>query len=112
MTRIKGITVKLYINQQTGTDGFGEPVYEETPIEISNVLVQPVSSNEVVDSLNLYGKKAIYNLGIPKTDTNDWRDKVVEFYGNKYRTFGEPLTGIEANIPLDWNTKVQVYIYE
>ena len=109
---IKGITITLYERTRTGTDDFNKPVYSENPVTVDNVLVSPVSSQEVIDTLNLTGKKAVYNMAIPKGDTHEWRDVRVDFFGQHFQTFGEPIKGIEANIPLDWNTKVQVETYE
>ena len=60
---------------------------------------------------NLFGKKAVYTLAIPKGDTHKWEDSVVEFFGHKWKTFGFPIEGIESNIPLDWNKKVMVERY-
>lgn len=112
MSRIKGITVTLYEETQSGTDGFGRPIYTETAIAVDNVLVAPASTSETLDTVNLTGKKAVYTLGIPKGDTHNWKDKKVEFFGETFRTFGEPLKGIEEMIPLEWNTKIQVERYE
>lgn len=112
MAMIKGITVTLYKETESGKDDFGAPVYTETPEDISNVLVQPTTSQEIQDSINLYGKKAVYTMAIPKGDTHDWNEKHVKFFGQDFRTFGIPLEGIECDIPLDWNKKVTVERYE
>lgn len=109
---IRTIIVTLITKKQTGKDPFGMPVTEEIREEISGVLVTPASSDDVVSSVQLYGKKAVYNLAIPKGDTHDWKDAEVEFFGQTWRTFGFPTEGIEANIPLKWNRKVMVEAYE
>lgn len=109
---IKGITVTLINRVEVGKDPIGEPIYDEVPIEVENVLVSPTSSDDIVNNFELYGKKAVYTLAIPKGDTNNWTDVKVEFFGETWRTFGIPLEGIEAMIPLDWNKKVQVERYE
>lgn len=108
---IEGISVKLYVRTKTGEDGFNRPVYTETVETIDNVLVAPATEQEVLDSINLTGRKVIYTLGIPKGDTHDWEDVIVEFWGEKFHTIGMPKTGIEAMIPLSWNTKVRVERY-
>lgn len=109
---IKGITVKLINRVEVGKDPIGDPIYEEVPIEVENVLISPTSSDDIVNNFELYGKKAVYTLAIPKGDTNNWTDAKVEFFGETWRTFGIPLEGIEAMIPLDWNKKVTVERYE
>lgn len=98
-------------NLETGKDPFGNPIYEDKEIEVNNVLVSPTSSDDIVNQLTLTGKKAIYTLAIPKEDTHDWENKKVRFFGKTWRTFGEPLEGIEELIPLDWNKKVTVEHY-
>lgn len=112
MGLIRGIDITLYNKVKVGVDGFGKTIYEEQPETVGNVLVQPADSQEVVDTLNLTGKKAVYTLAIPKGDEHEWRDRKVSFFGQDFRTFGEPIQGIESMIPLEWNKKVKVEIYE
>lgn len=109
---IHGIQIILYEVEQTDTDDFGAPVYQETPVIVDNVLVAPASANEILDSVNLYGKKAVYSLGIPKGDTHAWEDRKVSFFGQDFRVFGKPVQGIDDLIPLAWNKKVMVEAYE
>ena len=111
MALIKGIPVVLYTKHQTGVDGFNCPIYEEIPEIVENILVAPSTSDDIVTSQNLYGKKAVYIMAIPKGDTHEWENVTVEFFGAKWKTFGFPLEGIEENIPLDWNKKVMVERY-
>ena len=89
---IKGIPVKLYERTASGTDTFGHPIYTETPVTVEDVLVAPASTTEVLDMLNITGKKAVYNIAIPKGDTHDWQ-------------------GIEENIPGRWNQRWMVERY-
>lgn len=112
MTMIKGITVTLISKEQTDTDPFGAPIYKDVKKEIDNVLVTPTSTDDIINQLELTGKKAVYTLAIPKGDTNTWEDAEVEFFGKKWRTFGMATEGIEHLIPLDWNKKVMVERYE
>ena len=109
---LTGITVTLYDKIQTGTDPLGAPIYEETPEQVEDVLVAPASSQEILDATNLYGKKAVYTLAIPKGDAHEWENRKVSFFGEDWRTFGIPLEGIECDIPLRWNKKVTVERYE
>lgn len=109
---IKGATVILYEPAQTGTDDFNAPVFSEVPVEVKDVLVCPVSTADFVNELQLSGKRAEYELCIPKGDTHIWEDRTVEFFGKKWRTFGFPQQWIEENVPLDWNLRVKVERYE
>ena len=112
MAKIKGIKVTLINREEVGKDPIGEPIYEDVSIDVENVLVAPTNSDDIVNNHELYGKKAVYTLAIPKDDENDWKDAKVKFFGKTWRTFGMPLEGIEALIPLDWNKKVMVERYE
>lgn len=112
MSLIKGITVVLFEKEETGKDEFNRPIYSEKETAVENVLVSPTSQQEILDTLNLTGRKAVYTLGIPKGDTHDWENKRVRFFDKTWHTIGMPLQGIDAMIPLDWNMKVQVERYE
>lgn len=108
---IHGITVTLFQKTEMGTDGFNRPIYEETAEQVENVLVAPAQEQEILDTLNLTGRKAIYTLAIPKGDTHNWENAEVEFFGRRWKTIGMPISGIDAFIPLQWNTKVRVENY-
>ena len=112
MTMIKGITVILVDKISDGVDPFGTPIYRDAEIPVDNVLVTPSTTDDMVNQLNLTGKKAVYTLAIPKDDEHDWEDKEVRFFGQTWRTFGFVTQGIENLIPLDWNKKVMVERYE
>lgn len=109
---IRGITVQLYTRTQAGTDAFNRPVYTETIENIENVIVAPTSDTEVVQTLDLTGKRAIYTLSIPKGDTHEWEGCKVGFFGKEWQVINFTAGGIEDMIPLDWNAKVQVSRYE
>lgn len=111
MGMIKGVTVTIINKVQTGTDEFNAPVWKKTEEQVDNVLIAPSTSNEVVSAADLYGKKAVYTLAIPKGDTHNWEDCEVCFFGKTWRTFGIPLEGISELIPLEWNKKVMVERY-
>lgn len=112
MTKIKGIRVTLVDRVEVDKDPFGHPVYEEKEIQVDNVLVAPVSTDDIVNSLELEGKKAVYILGIPKGDTNNWENKEIRFFNQRFKSFGKVTQGIDHLIPLDWNKKVKVEVYE
>lgn len=116
MGKPKGITVTLYQETQTDTDPFGAPVFSVVPVEVGNVLVGQPTTDEITDSVQMYGKVIRYMLGIPKGDTHDWTNKKVSWsdaYGVQHtvQTFGFPITGIEANIPGPWHMKVRCAEY-
>lgn len=107
----------LYTQMQTGTDPFGAPIITEEAVTVDNVLVGEPSTDDITTSTDLYGKRILYMLGIPKGDTHDWLDKRVSWqdaYGRTItcKTFGFPITGIEANVPGPWHMKVRCGAYE
>ena len=108
---MKGTTIQLVVKTQSGTDPFGAPVYTEELVDVPDVLVGSPTTDDITDSLNLYGKKIEYMLGIPKGDAHNWVDTEVVIWGNRYRTFGYPITGEQANIPLRWGQNVRVERY-
>lgn len=113
---MKGMTVFLYDKTETGTDPFGAPIYDETPVEVNDVLIGEPTTDDVDTSISLYSKHISYMLGIPKGDTHDWVDKKVSWidaYGIQHvvKTFGYPITGVEANIPTRWHMKVRCEQY-
>jgi len=112
---MKGITVTLYEQTPNGRDPFGAKEYLSNPVQVENVLIGEPSTDDITSSTQMYGKVIRYMLGIPKGDLHDWEDKVVEWsdrYGtHRVKTFGFPITGIEANIPTKWHMKVRCEAY-
>ena len=109
---MKTIEVLLINDFDTGQrDKTNRPITGEVVTRVPGCLVAPVSTEDVLNTMNLTGKKAVYQIAIPKGDANDWVNARVHFGGNTYRTIGEPEEGIEANIPLKWNRKVKVERY-
>lgn len=109
---IRGMTIILYEKKEVGTDPFGRPITKDVPTPVDNVIVSPALSDDVTTQLNLTGKKAVYTLGIPKGDVHKWEDVEVEFFGERWKTFGLSIQGMEHHIPLDWNKKVMVERHE
>ena len=109
---LKGIDIILYEKTKTGEDGFHDPIYEESPVTVHNVLVGQPTAEEITTELQLTGRRIAYTLAIPKGDTHNWDNVRVAFFGQTFRTCGGAVQGIEAMIPLRWNKKVQVERYE
>ncbi len=109
---ITGIDVVLYTKTQTGTDPLGAPIYTQTAETVQNVLVGEPTADDLINELQLYGKRLAYTLAIPKGDTHNWDDTEVEFFGRKFHTYGSAVQGIEHLVPLNWNKKVKVEAYE
>lgn len=113
---MRGVTVTLYEQTVTGYDAFGAPVITETATQVPDVLVGEPSTEDITTTTQLYGKTLVCMLGIPKGDSHDWQDKKVSWtdaYGTTHvlKTFGFPITGVEANIPTRWHKKVRCEKY-
>lgn len=109
---MQGIDIIRYNKTQTGLDGFGAPIYSETAEVVHNVLIGEPATEDIVNDLQLYGKHLAYTLALPKGDNRDWDNVTVEFFGQKFRTYGGVTEGIEAMIPGRWNRKVKVERFE
>lgn len=105
-------TVILIEKTLNGYDPLGRPLYTERETDVNNVVIGQPSFDAAVAELNLTGKRIAYVLGIPKGDTHDWKDTVVVIRGQRFKTFGFPLTQTAANVPTPWNTQVKVEAYE
>lgn len=91
---IKGIDILLYSGDSTEV--------------VNNVLVGNALTSDALDMTESSGKMQTYTLAIPKGDNHDWTSRIVEFFGQKFRTVGVPLHGIEENIPLCWHKQINV----
>lgn len=109
---MQGIDIVRYNKTQTGEDGFGAPIYSEAPEVVHNVLIGEPATEDIVNDLQLYGKRLAYTLALPKGDNRDWDNVTLEFFGQRFRTYGGVTEGIEAMIPGRWNRKVKVERFE
>jgi hypothetical protein len=100
---IQGTTITLINKTRSGTDPFNAPIYSETQTEVENVLVAQPSASQVIDQMNLYGKRLAYTLGIPKGDTHIWKEQDVIIFGERFHVFTEVTKGIEENVPGPWH---------
>ena len=108
---MKGMTVQLVKKTQDGTDPFGAPIETEEIIDVPDCLVGQPSTDEIAATMEMYGKQIAYVVGVPKGDENTWVDTDVIIWGERFRTIGYPMTGIQENIPLRWGKNVRVERY-
>jgi hypothetical protein len=80
MKKIEGITVTLYERKKVGEDILHSPIYEDTETEVPNVLVSPVTAEDLADTLTLTGRHAVYELAIPKGDAHTWENCRIRFF--------------------------------
>ena len=112
---MKGTTIYLYEETEIGVDPFGAPIIQETAVPVEDCLIGEPTTDDVDTSLALYSKQISFMIGIPKGDAHDWVDKKVSWTscGVEYvcKTFGFPITGIEANVPTRWHMKMRCEMY-
>ena len=107
---IKGISVTLHTTTQNGTDPFNNPIYVTTDVVVNDVIIGNVSVTEQQENLDLYGKRVVYELGIPSGDSNDWLDKEVTFFGRTFKTFGQYKECIIDNMPPVFKGRKNLYV--
>ena len=108
---LKTMTVQLSVKTSSETDPFGAPIETEELIDVPGCLVGQPSTDDITQTMEMYGKKIAYVVGVPKGDENNWVDTDVIIWGERYRTIGYPETGIQENIPLAWGKNVKVERY-
>lgn len=108
---IKGITVTLYERTANGVDAFNHQLWAETATTVDNVVVAPVSSEDIVNELSLSGKQLVYYLMIPKGDTHTWTDRKVNFFGENWHVYDFAEKWIPDNVPGAWNARYKVERY-
>lgn len=83
----------------------------------TDILLYSGGTAEIVQNVLIGEQQAVsfcnttipsYTMAIPKGDTHEWTNRVIEFFGRRWRTVGYPEQGIEENIPLAWHKKVRV----
>lgn len=108
---MKTMTVQLVVKTEGAPDPFGMPTETEQLIDVPGCLVGQPSSDDIAQTMEMYGKKIAYVVGVPKGDVNSWVDTDVIIWGERFRTIGYPETGIQGNIPLKWGQNVKVERY-
>lgn len=108
---MKTMTVQLAVKTEGAPDPFGMPTETEQLIDVPGCLVGQPSTDDIAQTMEMYGKKIAYVVGVPKGDVNSWVDTDVIIWGERFRTIGYPETGIQGNIPLKWGQNVKVERY-
>lgn len=108
---MKTTTVQLAVKTEGAPDPFGMPTETEELIDIPGCLVGQPSTDDIAQTMEMYGKKIAYVVGVPKGDEHSWVDTDVIIWGERFRTIGYPETGIQGNIPLKWGQNVKVERY-
>lgn len=103
-------TVKIEVSRKikTGSDSFGDDVFEEVKEEVSGVILVPASTSDENGDFQLLDR-VLVELHIPKSYTASMRNSVVRplsgpFIGRVFSVEGDSLPYIGS--PLKWNRRV------
>lgn len=111
-------TITVTLEELNSTTQYTDPFNKSAsskytdPVEVKGVLVYPTSSTDVLNELNLSGKRISYDILIPKGDAHNWTGALVGFFNHKWQVVGIPQEYIEKNVPGKWNKKAQVEYIE
>lgn len=108
---MKGTTIYYVKQTEIGLDDFGAPIYGEELEPVDDCLVGQPTSEDISNTMAMYGKQMAFTVGIPKGDAHEWTDAEVEIFGERFKVIGYPETGIQANIPLRWGQNIKVERY-
>ncbi len=105
---MKGETVIVERRAEAGTDDLNNPIYETTSSEVSNVLVCPGSTSDVIGSIRPDGAEVTYTLHFPKTFSGSLRGCRISVRGEWFSVIGDPKPYTLENCPTEWCMPVEV----
>lgn len=105
---MKGETVIVERRAEAGTDDLNNPTYETTSSEVSNVLVCPGSTSDVIGSIRPDGAEVTYTLHFPKTFSGSLRGCRISVRGEWFSVIGDPKPYALESCPTEWCMPVEV----
>lgn len=105
---IQGRQITLHRPQKSGTDAFNAEVIEWEDEVIDDVLIEPLSTSDLSDTLRPNGDSVTAKLHLPKTYTKDTRGCECSFGGARYKVKGAPIAYQVENTPTRWNYPIEV----
>lgn len=110
---IHGETVEVWAMSETGRDSLNNPVVSwALEATVSNVLVAPASTVDVVGSIRRDGDEVILVLHFPKSYQAPLRGRRVRVRGVDYQVVGDPVSYQPDLTPGAWNRPVNVGLIE
>ena len=108
---MNGETITLIRRVQTGRDQGNNPIWEETPEDVDDVLVGPPSGSDATDTSRPEGIGVDLTLYFPRTYRGgSLRGCLVLIRGETtpYRVIGDPMPVDGGMSPTRWNMTVPV----
>lgn len=103
-----GETVVIEHFKETGEDPYGKPIRETFESAVSNVLVAPGATRNVIESNRADGASVAYTLYFPNTFTGSLEGKRVKVRGEWFGVVGSPRSYHPDTTPTAWNLVVEV----
>ena len=107
---IRGVDAVVKMPKYGEIDRFGNATVAYSAETISNVLVSPGATQDLVAS-RPEGVTVAYTLHFPKTFTGSLEGCIVTLpypWEGDYRVIGDPKPYIDADTPTPWHTTVEV----
>lgn len=89
-------------------DPYGKPIHTVFESEVSNVLVSPGTTGDVIESNRTDGVKVAYTLYFPNPYTGSLEGKRVNVRGEWFNVVGSPRPYNPVTTPTAWNMVVEV----
>ncbi len=105
---IHGEVVKVLLPVGGEVDPFNKAAKVREPIEVANVLVEPMAGKDVLESNRDEGVEVSYTLHFPKEFTESLRGALIEVRDGTFSVVGDPKPYTLANTPLYWSRSVEV----
>ena len=104
---IRGTDVQVVRRTQTATDEMGEPIFATTVETVHNVLWHPATTDEIDETVRMYGVSCEISLDFPKDYGQPLEGCSVRVDGREFRVLGDPLPYMAANTPTPWHRTVR-----
>lgn len=99
------------VTVRTPTVGYDEHMEEVVTWDettVTNVVVTPGATSDVLDSTRPDGTRVAFTLGFPKTFTASLRGCRATVRGIECAVIGDPQPHTESNVPGPWNYTAEV----
>ena len=106
-----GLIAGESVTVRTPTIGYDEHMEEVVTWDeaiVTNVVVTPGATSDVLDSTRLDGTRVAFTLGFPKTFTASLRGCRVIVRGVECAVIGDPQPYTPENVPGAWNYTAEV----
>lgn len=105
---IRGRQITIHRPKSTGLDGFNNQVITWLDEIVDDVLIEPLFTADLQDSIRAHGDSVSLKLHLPKTYTKDVRGCECSIEHVRYKVIGAPVSYQIENTPTRWNYPIEV----